>query len=192
MPSRPELRVNITRQGEKEQALRAFVQRYTTQIDATINARSRELQIVARSMESPVVQAVAGLGEELADKGYKVRMILAQLDAESKPASWSHDGRTVAFAHEVRWARHPRLIEAHEQLVLGPETCWIGDCMRRDPLKSDAFENYIEDCGEAAGCAAVSFERLWVASEPLTALAASGIETLASATDSQSAAYARH
>jgi hypothetical protein len=41
--------------------------------------------------------------------------------------------------------------------------------MRRDPSKSDAFENYIEDCGEAAGCAAVSFERLWVASEPVLA-----------------------
>jgi hypothetical protein len=35
-------------------------------------------------------------------------------------------------------ARHPRLVEAHEQLVLGPETCWIGDCMQRDPAKCDA------------------------------------------------------
>jgi len=63
-------------------------------------------------------------------------------------------------------------IEAHEQLVLGPETCWIGDCMRRDPAKCDAYESYVEGCGEAAGCAAVSFERLWLASQPLVSQAA--------------------
>ena len=41
--------------------------------------------------------------------------------------------------------------------------------MRRDPTKCDAFESYVEGCGEAAGCALVSFERLWIASEPLLA-----------------------
>jgi hypothetical protein len=39
--------------------------------------------------------------------------------------------------------------------------------MRRDPAKCDAYESYVEDCGEAAGCATVSFERLWHASQPL-------------------------
>ena len=91
-------------------------------------------------------------------------MILAQVDREPLPEEW---GRAITFSHEIRWARHPRLIEAHEQLVLGPETCWIGDCMRRDPAKCDAYESYVEGCGEAAGCAAVSFERLWLASQPM-------------------------
>lgn len=72
---------------------------------------------------------------------------------------------------DVRWARRPRLVEAHEQLVLGPTVCWIGDCMRRDPAKCDAFETYVEGCGEAAGCAAVSFERLWIVSEPVRRIA---------------------
>ena len=76
----------------------------------------------------------------------------------TKPVAW-------AYA-DIR----PRLIEAHEQLVLGPETCWIGDCMRRDPAKCDAFENFIEDCGEASGCAIVSFERLWAISEVISAI----------------------
>jgi hypothetical protein len=39
--------------------------------------------------------------------------------------------------------------------------------MRRDPAKCDAYESFVEDCGEAAGCAAVSFERLWLACQPL-------------------------
>jgi hypothetical protein len=39
--------------------------------------------------------------------------------------------------------------------------------MRRDPAKCDAYERFEEGCAEAAGCAAVSFERLWQASEAL-------------------------
>ena len=39
--------------------------------------------------------------------------------------------------------------------------------MRRDPAKCDAYESYVEGCGEAAGCAAVSFERLWGACQPM-------------------------
>ena len=96
-------------------------------------------------------------------------MILAQADHETSGDAWFDAGRAIGFDHEVRWARHPRLIEAHEQLVLGPQTCWIGDCMRRDPMKCDAFESYVEGCGEAAGCALVSLERLWIACEPLLA-----------------------
>lgn len=120
--------------------------------------------LVARSLESPVVKAVAGAADEIAGAGFNLRLILAQLDASASARDWSQD---ITLAHEVRWAKHPRLIEAHEQLVLGPEACWIGDCMRRDPTKCDAYESFVEDCGEAAGCAAVSFERLWCASQPL-------------------------
>jgi hypothetical protein len=128
--------------------------------------------IVARSVESPVVKAIVGLEREIIAAGLSVRMILAQVERELFPSDWAAPVHTVGFEHEIRWARHPRLIEAHEQLVLDPQTCWIGDCMRRDPTKVDAFENYIEGCGEAAGCATVSFERLWAASEPLVHKAA--------------------
>jgi hypothetical protein len=126
------------------------------------------LMVVARSLESPVVKAIASLDQAIAAAGRSVRLILAQVDEEGQCLA----GRAIGCRYEVRWARHPRLIEAHEQLVLGPHTCWIGDCMRRDPAKCDAYENYVDDCGEAAGCAAVSFERLWFASAPLKAQAA--------------------
>ena len=122
------------------------------------------LLLVARSLDSPVVKAITALGDDIAAAGLGARLILAHVDREPAPEDW---GRGLAFTYEIRWARHPRLVEAHEQLVLGPETCWIGDCMRRDPGKCDAYESYVEDCGEAAGCAAVSFERLWHASQPL-------------------------
>ena len=64
MRSRSPLRVNIARHEGKEQALKAFVQRYIAPRDG--GGTAREIQVVARSMESPVVQAIAGLGEEIA------------------------------------------------------------------------------------------------------------------------------
>jgi hypothetical protein len=167
MPFRPPVRASISRYGNKEQRLRHFVlQHFGTGTD-----RSYQLMVIARSLESPVVKAIAGLDAMIAAAGGSVRLILAQVDDEAQCQA-----SAMRCTHEIRWARHPRLIEAHEQLVLGPQTCWIGDCMRRDPSKCDAFENFVEDCAEAAGCAAVSFERLWFVSTPLR-----GANTTASA-----------
>jgi hypothetical protein len=165
MRFRPPLRVNVTRHEEKEHKLQEFLSHYIARLrpggDA---AHPSHLLLVARSLDSPVVKAITALGDDIAAAGLGARLILAHVDREPLPEDW---GRGLAFTYEIRWARHPRLVEAHEQLVLGPETCWIGDCMRRDPGKCDAYESYVEDCGEAAGCAAVSFERLWHASQPL-------------------------
>jgi hypothetical protein len=165
MRLRPPLLVSVTRHEEKEQKLQEFIcQHLQGLVTGGDTRRGNQLLIVARSLASPLVRAVAGLTHEIAASGRSARMILAHIDGEPQPADW---GRAVTFSHEIRWAKHPRLIEAHEQLVLGPETCWIGDCMRRDPAKCDAYESFVEGCGEAAGCAAVSFERLWVACQPL-------------------------
>lgn len=165
MRLRPPLRVSVTRHDEKEQKLQEFIYQHLapTQRVGEIS-HATQLLLIARSLESPVVKAIASLSHEIASAGLSARIILAQVDRERLPEEW---GRAITFSHEVRWAKHPRLIEAHEQLVLGPETCWIGDCMRRDPAKCDAYESYVEDCGEAAGCAAVSFERLWLACQPM-------------------------
>jgi hypothetical protein len=165
MSFRPPLRVSVTRHEEKEQKLQAFLAHHIARQQAGTDAAPIQyLLVIARSLDSPVVKAITALTDEIASAGLTTRLILAQIDREPLPEEW---GQAVAFAHEIRWAKHPRLIEAHEQLVVGPETCWIGDCMRRDPGKCDAYESFVEGCGEAAGCAAVSFERLWTASQPL-------------------------
>jgi hypothetical protein len=166
MRFRPPLRASVTRREEKQQKLRDFV------IDRIPGARAdcgpaRELLLIARSVDSPVVKAIAGLAREIASNGLSVRMIVARADKETLPQGWSFADPAAAFHHEIRWARNPRLLEAHEQLVLGTETCWIGDSMRRDPSKCDAFENYVDACPQTANSAAVSFERLWSVSEPL-------------------------
>jgi hypothetical protein len=165
MRLRPPLRVSVTRHEEKEHKLQEFLSHYIARLQpGGDTAHPSHLLLVARSLDSPVVKAITGLADDIAAAGLGARLILAHVDREPLPEDW---GRGLAFTYEIRWARHPRLVEAHEQLVLGPETCWIGDCMRRDPGKCDAYESYVEDCGEAAGCAAVSFERLWHASQPL-------------------------
>jgi hypothetical protein len=164
MSSRPSSRFTVTRHEDKEQRLKEFILQHIKDADLAV-ARS-EILIVARSVDSPVVRAIGNIEPQIGAARLLVRMILAQVEPDTA-SGLAEAGANAAFDHEIRWARHPRLIEAHEQLVLGPATCWIGDCMRRDPSKCDAFENYVEDCGEAAGCAAVSFERLWSASVPL-------------------------
>jgi len=165
MRLRPPLLVSVTRHEEKEHKLQEFICQHLNGLEHGGDTRlASHLLIVARSLASPLVRAVAGLTHEIAASGRSARMILAHIDGEPQPEDW---GRAVSFSHEIRWAKHPRLIEAHEQLVLGPQTCWIGDSMRRDPAKCDAYESYVEGCGEAAGCATVSFERLWLACQPL-------------------------
>ncbi len=169
MSIRPPLRVSVTRHEEKEQSLKDFLlQHMGGGAEESTAAGGSDLLIVARSLESPVIKAITALADEIAAAHVSVRLILAQVDRELHGADgWS-------FGHEIRWARHPRLIEAHEQMVIDPQTCWIGDCMRRDPAKCDAYESFVEGCGEAAGCATVSFERLWHASQPLVKSALRG------------------
>jgi hypothetical protein len=177
MRLRPPLLVSVTRHEEKEHKLQEFICQHLQGLEYGCDQHaSLHLLIVARSLASPLMRAVAGLTHEIAASGRSARLILAHIDGEPQPEDW---GRMVTFAHETRWAKHPRLIEAHEQLVLGPETCWIGDCMRRDPAKCDAYESYVEGCGEAAGCAAVSFERLWLACQPLVSRTAGRIVGMA-------------
>jgi len=194
MRVRPPLPVSVTRHDEKEQKLREFVRHHIISAGAGSTAGHRMVMVVARSAESPVVKALAGLSSEIQSAGYALRIILAQLDHEALPETWERD--MGGLCSDVRWARRPRLVEAHEQLVLSPTVCWIGDCMRRDPAKCDAFETYVEDCGEAAGCAAVSFERLWVVSEPVRRMAPSApvpsLEAIASLETSQATIGTRH
>jgi hypothetical protein len=160
--------MSVTRRGDKERRLAAFISRHLDQVRAAAPGAGREIRLIARSAESPVAKAIAALAAEIAAGGHRLRVIVAQ-PGRGASASWAVCDAGVADC-EVRWARDPRLLEVHEQLVLGPSTCWTGDSMRRDPAKCDALETFTDDGAEAAGTAAASFGRLWAASEPLPVL----------------------
>jgi len=157
---------DAAKREEKERRLRQFVESFIDKLEAGPHAENAERTclLLARSPDSPVARVIAGLieGKRLQ---LPVRAILTTLEAETSPG-----GASLAALPEhvvaVRLARDPRLLHAHEQLVLGSRTSWIGDCMRRDPLKRDAYETFAADGQGKARRAAASFERIWRVSVP--------------------------
>lgn len=133
-----------------------------------------EITIVARSADSPVARAMVASGAEIVARNIAVRAIFAHLEPEKTSAGWSIAGPEIPFRRELRWARNPRLADAHEQLVLDGETCWIGDCMRRDPSRRDAYEQFANGDVRTSATMALSFNRLWMTCEPLVIRSLSG------------------
>ena len=162
----PPLRMSVIKRGEKEQKLGAFVGNHFARRAESDPAAPHEILVVARSIESPVAKALAGHAAQIAAGRRPVRMILARADRNSTSVGWSL-GDVSQVECEIRWASNPRLLEAHEQLVLAADICWIGDAMRRDPAKCDAYETFVEGNIEVASATRISFERLWAVSQRL-------------------------
>lgn len=163
---------SVVKREDKIDTLSTFLRSFWLMPRA--DGQPREITVVARSAESPVARTIVASGAEIAARDIVVRAIFAQLEPEKTNVGWSVAGPEVAFRRELRWARNPRLADAHEQLVLDGETCWVGDCMRRDPVRRDAFEHFINGDAMTSATLALSFKRLWQASEPLVIRSPSG------------------
>lgn len=162
--------IDIVRLEDKETKLKAFVRTVIENSAARSGAESgnHPIMLIARSIESPSAKAIAALVREGVITS-PVRTILALLprsdaDAEEAAAAIA----ALAGSNGGRIIRDVRLYDAHEQIVLGSVSSWIGDCMRRDPMKRDAYECFAADCSKTAGWARISFERLWQSCEPMT------------------------
>lgn len=149
-------RIEIVKRDDKEEKLVRFVRDCGVPSDALIT-------ILARSPASPVVAALAKVLAAQSSSPASLRLILGQTEGVE-----AIEQLFAAHTVTIRWARHPRLADAHEQLVMGSAT-WIGDCMRRDPAKRDAFECYAPDCSQSVRWATMAFERLWILSEQIAA-----------------------
>lgn len=162
-------RLDVVRREQKEARLREFLLRQLglagEGAPATEKAATSCL-LIARSADSPAARIVLALGAQAMPPSFSVRAIFAQLGG-TETARIAEACRNSNWAIQVRWARDVRLLEAHEQLVLGSATSWIGDCMRREPTARDACELYAADCRDATRRATLFFERLWGASEPV-------------------------
>ena len=157
---RPTPRIEIVKREDKEDKLARFVR------DCTIPASGAVITVLARSLTSPVVRALSAVLAETGTASATLRIILTHADGVNADDGALFAGHAVTF----RWARQPRLADAHEQLVIANAT-WIGDCMRRDPSKRDAFECYSPDCSRSVRWATMAFERLWSHAEPISATA---------------------
>jgi hypothetical protein len=173
-----QFRMTMTRRGEKEARLGAFIAgglqglAGPAQGDGLPLAEpaERPILVIARSAQSPVVKSIAALARDLAAAGCSVRLILAKGERAGLSDAFIAV-QTAGLDCEVRVVRNPRLIEAHEQLVLGSRASWTGDTMRRDPATCDAYESFVENGPQLAAAARLTFERLWSDGEPFAALA---------------------
>lgn len=150
----------------KEAKLSEFLNRnLKADLTGQSHGASSPVLMIARSVESPSARALlqfcAGAGQKISD----VRIIFTSEEGLLPFQLGNHGERFSSMS--CRLASDIRLLDAHELLVLGSTTAWIGDCMRRDPSKHDAYEFYSEDAPEAARTAAKSFERIWMSARPL-------------------------
>ena len=145
---------------ERELQIKTFI---GAAVDAAIVSPVDDLLLVARSPESAAARAVFGLSPSLAARGMSARIILL---AANPGDHWTLEF-APGFRHETRLANDPRLLDAHEQLVIGDRSLWFGDSMRREPEKRDAFMQFIDGDDETVRRARMTFARLWESARPL-------------------------
>jgi hypothetical protein len=148
-------------QKDKTQRLVACVRGYLQSLESTSEFEPRSLYLVAKSPASPVAKAIETIFADLDAHGFEIHVVFAEREPETTIRSW------MKAAHSVGWARDSRLLEAHEQLVVGRSLCWYGDAIRRDASKSDLHEHLAKGCKRTASAALRWFERLSRLSVPV-------------------------
>lgn len=149
-------RMQVVKKEEKEARARQLIETsLAKRAHGTAGEAAPVFLLVARSAESPVVRAIATLAADIRAAGIEVMAVLCQHEAGDAAST------LLAAGHQLRILSDARFLEAHEQLVLGGSAVWIGDCMRRDPVRRDAWECHAEDATEIADWAHTSFLRLW-------------------------------
>lgn len=152
----PKARMNVVTTEDKETRLRAFIARHIeAQRALGASPNDTTYRLLALSAESPAARALAALAPELAAAGIKTEALLLRRATSAMPE-----------AVDCRFVADVRLLDAHEQLVLDATTVWIGDCMRRDPLRRDTYENYSETCAATGARATRSFAQIWRLADP--------------------------
>ncbi len=154
---------NIGRE-EREAKLREFVATALVVRRASGDTAPACITLLARAPDSPVARAVASMATELTGANISLTAVLLDLDAfTEEPGRPSILDMSNA---DIRVLADPRFTSAHEQMVLSANIMWLGDCMRRDPAKRDAFQMFHGDEAVAARHAEASFERLWAKASP--------------------------
>lgn len=153
----------------------AFIESYLDSLPrpAAQDPVMRELSIIARSPASPVAVAVRASASRFAQKAIGVRAIFAELGTDGALADFCGAtvgvGNATAARKSIRWARNVCLRDAHEQLILGTNMCWSGDCMRREPGKRNALDLYEREAPQVVRFGMLAFEAIWAICETVPA-----------------------
>lgn len=157
----PNARPNVNAREDKEARLRSFIARHIeAHRESGVGPGHTTYRLLALSAESPVARAIDSLASEISAAGITIEALFIR-----RSPTASLQGADCRFVNDLR------LLDGHEQLVLDRATAWIGDCMRRDPLKRDAYEQY-STSPATAGHAMRSFTQIWRAAGPSGSLAA--------------------
>ncbi len=153
----------------RELELRRHIQMMARSVERAEAGSS--LTMVLRSAASDPAKALIGMKGALQGAGITAMVIVAKFDPEDELrqlfASLSELAPLVPASELIRWARNPRLLEAHEQVLYGAAMCWSGDAMRRDADRRNALTLFDEDAPDRARLARLAFARLWAASSPV-------------------------
>jgi hypothetical protein len=132
----------------------------------------RSLTMILRSAASSPAQALIGMSRQLTLSGIAAKVVVAQLEPEDDLrqlfASLSELSPREPAKEFIRWARNPRLLDAHEQVTYGASMCWSGDAMRREADKRNALSLFDEAAPGTVRLAQLAFEALWSASAVVT------------------------
>lgn len=174
LPSPP--RISVVSREDKEAKLRDFIaQALAARRASPLDTFGETFTLVARAPDSPVAQALMAMAGDIAAANIAVRVVLFETEPMSEDTV--HASLLDVSSIDMRMLTDLRFAAAHEQLVLGRDQVWIGDCMRRDPMKRDAFEMYHAAQASTAAHATVSFNKLWDKSTPLNRVVGSSVST---------------
>jgi hypothetical protein len=176
-------RLMMTARTDKEARLKDFIGKGLASHDEG-PARDDDLTLFVRSPDSPVARGLYAAWSEGHAESTRIRILICDTNSEEPAAASLLD---IAGA-EFRVLADPSFGPAHEQLIVGRSQVWIGDCLRRDPTKRDAFELYHENDPAIGVFAAASFEKLWERGRPLKPLTSETVspEIIAAQSDDQS------
>lgn len=150
-----------------------YFQRYVEWLDeAGPNSQeARLVSIIARSPVSPVMLAMQATADDLRSRNVEVRVVFTDVDPEKALRSTWQAMTMLAPDREhtdlIRWANAPAILEAHEQMVMGDRMCWLGDAMRREPGRRDAFDIFEADAQRTCSLALKSYARMWEHARPV-------------------------
>jgi hypothetical protein len=169
--------MQVVKRDEKEAKMTQFILGEIASGRVSING---QWSVIALSLQSPVVAAMQRVVNDLGSASE----LQIQIMVGDRTKHLDGAGFEGIESLTVRSSTSSRLLDAHEQLVLGDLSSWTGDCMRRDPRERDAFETYGGDDRQLAKWATRGFERIWATARPLNVrLERSGAYSGASAFD---------
>ena len=121
--------------------------------NALLAPEFRTMTLVVRSVVSDPALALLSMKDELLAARIRAKVIVAKLDPEDGlrqlylALSELSPGKPADEL--IRWAKNPRLAEAHEQVTCGHSFCWSGDAIRRDAGKRNALMLFDEHSPDA-------------------------------------------